>query len=98
MNDLIAEDCVVCGRRAQSRHHEPPKGMGGTRIKRPVLSLCCIGNEDATTCHGARHHSDLKLEKHNGVWYFIPNDRYSGFLQGIGLAVSANERNVCRCQ
>ena len=65
MNDLILDECVVCGRRAQSRHHEPPKGMGGTKRQLPRLSLCGVGNEDATTRHGARHHSDLKFEKHN---------------------------------
>ena len=97
MNDLIAEDCVVCGRLARSRHHEPPKGMGGTKRHLSRLSLCGVGNEDATTCHGARHHSDLKFE-FTGVWYFIPSERYSRILESIGLPVTADKLHLCKGQ
>ena len=98
MNDLIAEDCVVCGRLAQSRHHEPPKGMGGTKRHLSRLSLCGVGNEDATTCHGARHHSDLKFERRNGVWFFVPKPRYARVLNSIGVKTSVGKLNLCRGQ
>lgn len=97
-HDLIGELCVVCGRRAQSKHHEPPKGMGGTKIPKPRLSLCGVGNENPSTCHGARHHNDLHFEHEDGIWHYVPKYRYAHILREIGVNAVAEERSLCRGQ
>lgn len=59
---MVRPWCVVCGRPATNRHHEPPKGIGGVGRKGkepPVLSLCGHGNVDG--CHGMRHRGDLQF-------------------------------------
>ena len=54
--------CAVCGQIARHAHHEPQKGMGGTRgfllhefALRPALLALC------PQCHHDRHFSDLSF-------------------------------------
>ena len=65
-HDMVQRYCAVCGRPAGSRHHEPPKGLGGVGtkgIEPPRVSLCGTGN---TGCHGLRHAGRLELRYESG--------------------------------
>lgn len=66
--DMIRPWCVVCGRPATNKHHEPPKGIGGIGkkgIEPPVISLCGSGT---TGCHGMRHAGKIKFRWHKNRW------------------------------
>ena len=62
--------CLVCGRPAESAHHEPQKGMGGQTwtlrtpkgafVLRPALIALC--GSGTTGCHGKRHSGLLRIE------------------------------------
>lgn len=62
--------CLVCGRPAQSAHHEPQKGFGGKTwtlrtpkgafVLRPALIALC--GSGTTGCHGKRHSGLLRIE------------------------------------
>lgn len=72
--------CAVCGRPAESAHHEPPKGFGGGRrtwamrtpmgtfVLRPALIALC--GSGTTGCHGKRHSGLLRIdwEWDDGRW------------------------------
>lgn len=80
--------CVVCGRRTQSNHHVQPKGMGGREDEGPTLSVCGVGNEDTTTCHGAAHQGLLKFKRlpATGMWVWSVGQAYAAVLRKRGIA------------
>ena len=64
-HDMVQRYCIVCGRPATDRHHEPPKGLGGVGskgVEPPVVSLC----DNFTGCHAMRHRNDLELRYVSG--------------------------------
>ena len=71
--DLVRPWCVWCGKPASNLHHEPPKGLGGTKSHRAVISLCGSGT---TGCHGLRHAGRVEFgyDAEAGRWY----GRWSG--------------------
>lgn len=64
-HDMLQRFCIVCGRPATDKHHEPPKGLGGVGSKGtepPMVSLC----DNFTGCHALRHRHELELRYEDG--------------------------------
>lgn len=59
--DNIQGTCVICGKRANNRHHIVPRSAGelylhGRKVKKPTALLCGSGT---TGCHGLAHQKRL---------------------------------------
>jgi len=50
--------------------------MGGTTDESPTLSLCGVGNEDKSACHGAAHHQLLSFRWTGESWKWSAKEEY----------------------
>ena len=69
-HDELHPWCIVCGKPATNKHHEPPKALGGIGrkgLEPPRISLCGSGT---TGCHGKRHAGEIKFRYVGRAWEY----------------------------